>query len=144
MSAPASASSDRGRLLLFAALAAVIAFAIGFGWQYTRAQRLAGELTTTQESLAQSQLDAGLANALIEAQLGNAELARQHASQFFTGLQRRVSTLGADAPAEFRRVLQQRDAAITFLSRSDPESVAMLQRLYADFQAGLHHPAATP
>ncbi|MEP7246255.1 MAG: hypothetical protein ABI885_21620 [Gammaproteobacteria bacterium] len=117
---------------------------IGFGWQYTRAQRFSGELTTTQESLAQSQLDAALANALIEAQLGNAEIARQHASKFFSGLQRRVSTLGGEAPAEFRRVLQQRDAAITFLSRSDPESVAMLQRLYADFQAGMRHGAATP
>ena len=142
MNAPAPSVRDRLRPLLWGALVAVIAFAIGFGWQYSRARTLQSRLDTTRESLAQSQLEAALATAIIEAQQGNGELARQHASDFFSGLQRRVTALGAAAPVEFLRVLKQRDTTITFLSRNDPESAAVLLRLYADFKAGLRHTPA--
>lgn len=127
--------SSAARPILWAVGAAIVAFLIGFGWQFARASRIQTELDQTTQALAESRLEAGLATAFIEAQQGNFERSRQRASSFFTGLQQQVARDGASAPAAFQDILARRDATITMLSRSSPESVATLQQLYTEYRA---------
>lgn len=124
------------RTIVWVVAAAVLAFLAGFGWQYTRASRLDVRLTNTSRLLTESQIEASLATALINAQQGNFELARQRASEFFTRLEQEQRTLGAEAPPKFRSLLSQRDATITMLSRSSPEAVELLQHLYTEYRTG--------
>ncbi len=124
------------RTIIWVIAAAVLAFLAGFGWQYARADRLDERLTNTTRLLTESRIEASLATALIDAQQGNYELARQRASEFFTGLGQQQRTLGADAPPKFASLLPHRDATITMLSRSSPDAVELLRRLYTEYRTG--------
>lgn len=122
-------------VILWVAVAAVIALIAALGTEVARASRLESQLADTTRALTESRLEAGLATSLIETQKGNYELARQRASEFFSGLQREVAWAGADAPKEFRDLLARRDPTITMLSRSSPESLALVQQLYTEYRA---------
>lgn len=123
---------------LIAGLAALIAFAVGAGWQYVGARQARAGLADAGQALALSRLDATLAGAVIAVQSGDFEGGRRRASDFFTGLQRQLLSDPGQAKAqELRRVLGQRDATITALSRSDPASTGILQRLLGDYQSVL-------
>jgi hypothetical protein len=120
--------------------AAVVAFLIGFGWQYTRAAGFSGELDDTRRELTFHRLEATLGAATIDAQRGSFEVARQLASEFFTGLQENVAQAPQPAQAELRSILGQRDAIITSLSRGDPASGDLLSRLFVRFRVALRGP----
>lgn len=116
--------------------AIVIAFAAGFGWQYVERRQAEAQLEATSNALAEARLESALATALVEAQQGNYELARQRASDFFTNLQ--TLTASGVLPADtFSDIQSQRDATITMLSRGSTDAIALLQQLHAEFRSGL-------
>jgi len=135
-------------------LAVVIAFAIGFGWQFARARTLQDRLEQTERDLAFERIENTLAAATIEALRGGHEPARQLASDFFTGLQANISQAPASATAELNAILAERDATITALSRGAPQAGDMLLRLFLRLRVALggpeqalpvsRAPAATP
>ena len=137
------ASMSRGRAIGLAVLAAVIAFVAGAGWQYIRAERLDDRLAQMADEHRSARLEATLAGAVIEAQQGNHELARRHASVFFTELQRAGATQGQLSTAA-RDILARRDETITMLSRGSPEAVSLLQQLHVKFRAEVSRPADQP
>jgi hypothetical protein len=132
--------TERQRTIAAALAALILGFAIGALWQYTSARGYASELSTTQHDLTFQHLEATLGAATIEAQRGSYEIGRQLASDFFTGLQ---AELGRATPArqqEFRDMLLQRDAMITALSRSDPQSGPMLAQIFVRYRIAMGEP----
>lgn len=111
----------------------VLAFGIGFGWQFLEARSLEGELTTARRELALSRLEATVAAAAVQAERGDYEAARRLTSDFFTGLQEEVDrgTVGAQ---EVGDLLTRRDALITSLSRAEPDSRDVLHAVFARFR----------
>jgi len=126
----------------------VVAFLVGFGWQFVRAHGLQGQLDQAQKELTFQRMEATLGAATIEAQRGGFEPARQLASDFFTRLQGAIETVPDNEKSPLREILQQRDAVITELSRSDGQSGAVLASLFVRYRAAVGEapvtPAATP
>lgn len=132
----------RGKTALLAATGALLAFAIGFGWQFARAERLERELEEARRDLVFEQLESTLGAAAVEAMRGSHETARQLTSEFFTGLQQNVSRVPPDVREEMQAILAQRDSLITALSRSDPQAGDLLARLFVRYRLaweGLRH-----
>jgi hypothetical protein len=127
------------RVVLAAVIAGVVGFALGAGWQFTSARGYANRLTTTQADLTFQRLEATLGAATVEAQRGSYELARQLASSFFTGLQQDLDRAPTDEQP-FRDILESRDAVITALSRSDPQSGSMLAQLFVRYRIAMGEP----
>ncbi|MGH7465270.1 MAG: hypothetical protein ACREK1_08855, partial [Longimicrobiales bacterium] len=134
--------TDTQRAVLGAIIAAIVGFAIGAGWQYTsvRSHRsdletTRTELDTTRHELTFQRLEATLGAATIEAQRGNHESARRLASDFFTRLQADIEAAPSSAQPELGRILAQRDAIITELSRGSLESGGVLAELFAQYRA---------
>lgn len=104
----------------------VIAFGVGFGWQFYEATTVRGELSAAQQELEVERLRIQLGQAALAAHSGDFEAARTQMSDFFTQLQEKAPAM----PAEVRRVaedfLNMRDEVITGLSRSNPEYAAVL------------------
>ena len=131
---PAKANST-GRALLWAVAAAVVAFLIGFGWQYSRARSADARAAYASRALAAARLEATLGGAVIDAQQGHYEISRQRTSNFFTGVQRRLApTLPTDPAAQARQLLNERDAIITGLARNDPASASVLAELLTRYR----------
>ena len=129
------------------ALAAIVGFLIGFGWQYASARSLGNRLETTSRELQLARLEAMLAVAVIEAQRGEYDRARQQASAFYTQAQRSVTTAKARAgrgatltgsEESLRQVLLSRDSTVTLLSRNDTGATTALARQLAAFRSTLH------
>lgn len=144
----AGASSDRmtgfGRVLLLV-VAVLLAFALGAGWQYLRANRAEQTLGDARRELIFTRLEATLGAAAIEAQRGNHEIARQLTSDFFTGLQNDLGRAPAAGQDALRTTLTRRDAVITMLSRGDPEAASVLTRMFVQYRLTLRGPeSATP
>lgn len=135
-------STRSGKWPLIALIAAVVGFLIGFGWQFLRANGLAGELEVAQREATFNGLESTLAAATIEAQRGSYELARQHASDFFSGLQASVTDASESATPALQQVLAERDAMITALSRSSPEAASLLAQMFNRYRAALGRPPA--
>ena len=129
------------------ALAAIVGFLIGFGWQYASARSLGRRLDTTSRELQLARLEGMLAVAVVEAQRGEYDRARQQASTFYTQAQRSVTAAKASAgraatlagPEEaLRQVLQRRDSTVTLLSRSDTGATTALASQLAAYRSALH------
>lgn len=110
-----------------------IAFGAGAGWQYFESLPLRGELTSLRQEVRYQRLGATLSNARVEAGAGRYESARGHASAFFTELQGLVYEPEGDVPEGLEALLGTRDDVITALSRSEPRSRDMLDRLLGDY-----------
>jgi hypothetical protein len=122
------------RILLGGIIMTVVAFLIGFGWQYTRARALDGDLDRVTHEFTFKRLEADLGAATIEAYRGNYEIARQIASNFFTGLQDALPRAPEDKRTELNAILAQRDVIITAASRSDPQTPSLLGQLYSTYR----------
>jgi hypothetical protein len=118
---------------------AIGAFLIGAGWQYLSARRLSERLTIVEREAAFNTLAGTLAAATIDAQQGSYEIARQHASDFFTRLQAEIGRATSEQEPSLQEILAQRDATITALSRADPQAGPMLERLFTRFRLGIGH-----
>jgi hypothetical protein len=132
----------RIRQALLALVVMIAAFAIGFGWQYSHARRYSMDLRTTEHELGLQKLVATLGAATIDAQRGAYEPARQHASDFFTQLEKEKQTAPLSAQPELTNIASQRDATITALSRNDPQSGQLLTGLFTRLRVALAQDAA--
>ena len=116
---------------------------IAFVWHGPRTTRLRDTAAYASRALPAARLESTLAAAVIEAQNDRFELARQRASDFFTGFQRRLApTLAANHESASRHLLGRRDAIITALARSDASSASVLSETLTRYrelirQAGL-------
>jgi Tfp pilus assembly protein PilX len=122
----------------------VVAFLVGSGIQYFRANRLAGQLEETQHALAFTRLEATLGAATIEAQRQSYESSRQLASDFFTQLQQHIEDAPPEAQGELRGLLGERDAIITMLSRFDAQSGNVLSRAFVRYRGAAGARVANP
>ncbi len=122
----------------------VLAFLVGFGWQFTRAHGLQGQLDQAQKELTFQRMEATLGAATIEAQRGGYEPSRQLASDFFTRLQAAIETVPDNEKAGLQDILQQRDAIITELSRGDAQSGAVLANLFVRYRSAVGEAPAAP
>ena len=134
---------NRQNILVVAALV-LVAFLIGFGWQFTRARALGTELEQTTEQLTWKELEVKLAAATIEAQRGNFEISRQLSSEFFTRLQNEIGRAPDDKRLELQAISNQRDAIITAASRSDPQTASLLGQLYSTYRVAFGEAPVTP
>jgi hypothetical protein len=124
---------------LWIVVAAIVGLMVGavamFAWQRPRATRLQHTASYASRALPAARLEATLASAVIQAQDGHYELARQGASSFFTGLQRHLAPVitgeGANAT---RQMLARRDPTITALARNDPASSSVLAETLTQFR----------
>lgn len=139
--------TDTQRIVLGAALAAVVGFAIGAGWQYSSARSYRNDLETTRaeldstrHELTYQRLEATLGAATIEAQRGNHESARRLASDFFTSLQAEITSAPAAAQPALRQILDQRDVMITELSRASLDTGGRLAETFAQFRTAIGEP----
>ena len=122
-----SPSTPRWRSALWIGAAALLGFLGGFLLQYAQVDRARQLVAESNAALQAARLEATLSAAVIEAQSGRYEVARQHASDFYTGLQRRLLPVIDGAPQEeARAMLAERDSIITSLARNDPASPATL------------------
>jgi len=135
---------SRTRSALFIAGGVVVAFLVGFGWQFARAHSLQGQLDQTERELTFQRLEATLGAATIEAQRGGFEPARQLASDFFTRLQAAADQAPAAGQPQLQQILSQRDAVITALSRGDTQSGAVLAGLFVRYRIAVGETPATP
>ena len=139
--------TDTQRVVLGAIVAAIVGFAIGAGWQYSSArayrsdlESTRAELDTTRHELQFESLEATLGAATIEAQRGNYESARRLASDFFTDLQSATQVAPAASQPQLTRILEQRDAIITDLSRGNLDSGGVLAELFAQWRTAMGEP----
>jgi hypothetical protein len=132
--------TNQQRLFLAVAVAAVVGFTLGALWQYTSARGYAHQLRETQAELAFKRNEATLGTATIEAQRGGHEIARQFASEFFSGLQAEIGRTTGERRQALQEILQQRDAMITALSRGDPQSGSLLAQLFFRYRIAMGEP----
>jgi hypothetical protein len=138
---------DTQRVVLGVVIAAVVAFAIGAGWQFSSARAYRGELETTRTQLDTAhyeltfrRLEATLGAATIEAQRGNHESARRLASDFFSSLQTAIPTAPASAQPALQQIQAERDAMITELSRANLESGGLLAATFDRYRVAMGEP----
>lgn len=127
----------RARRIGLIAAAIIVAFLVGFFWQFVRAEQLSRTLDATQRQLAVTQAEATLGAAVIEAQRGSYETSRELASTFFTGLQRHVAQDGQNTPSAYTTILSKRDSVITLLSRADAQAAALLSRMFVEYRTAV-------
>lgn len=122
------------RLIVTAVATTVLAFLIGFGWQYTRARGLQQRLDRANVELTFERLESVLAAASFEAKRGNNENARRLASEFFAGIQNDMPRAPETQQAELRRIAAQRDIVITTASRNEPRTTLLLDEVYDSYR----------
>lgn len=135
----ASARNDRSRRWIVYAIILAVVFLLGFVPTCMMARRRGIERDTAQAALRISNMQNSLGNAMVDARTGNYELARQGTSDFFTKLgaeveQGRNSVFNSAQETKLRALLQERDATITLLARSDPYSPDQLTKLYNQYR----------
>lgn len=122
----------------------VLAFLVGFTWQFTRAHGLQGQLDQAQKELTFQRMEATLGAATIEAQRGGFEPARQLASDFFTRLQAAVQQAPADGQPQLQKILSERDQLITQLSRNDAQAAPVLANMFVRYRTAVGESANAP
>ena len=135
---------DNWRLPLYAAIL-ILVFLLGFIPTCVVAWRRGVQRDSAQAALRVSNLQITLGNAIVDARGGNYELARQGTSDFFSNLATEVergSIFNAAQEKQLRSLLQERDAAITSLARSDSYSADRLMKLYNQYREALTNVAA--
>lgn len=115
--------------VLVAVLAVVIAFFVGFFWQWYVAGNVRSDLARAEQELQVERLRVHLAQAAMAAHADDFEGARALMSDFFTRLQEHRDELPADLQSAADDILSQRDDVITGLSRSNREYAGVLQRM---------------
>ena len=139
-------NNKRTRFLVYAIILAVV-FLLGFVPTCFVARRRGIERDTAQTALRISNMQNSLGNAMVDARAGNYELARQGTSDFFNKLgaeveQDRDAIFNSAQVTKLRSLLEQRDATITLLARSDPYSPDQLTKLYNQYREAVVSPPA--
>jgi len=118
------------RRILWVMGAAVLGFAVAFVIQQARLGRVQREAHAATTGWQAARLEATLSAAVIEAQAGRFEEARQRTSAFYSGMQRELLPRLDSADREaVRAVLVGRDSVITALARNDPGTAGALEAI---------------
>ncbi len=130
------------RIILYVMLA-VGFFLIGLIPMGLRARQYAAEREAAQQEVRLKQMETQLASAVINADRGEYEPARQTASDFFTSLRSQLdrgtaSDLSGLQRDRLKPLLSQRDDVITLLARSDPAAVNRLSDIYVTYQKAMN------
>lgn len=120
----------------------LIVFLLGFVPMWLNARSYANQYENSQRELKLSQIQNKLASSVINARLGEYEIARQTASDFFTMLRMEIehhegSALSNQQRENLKGLLDQRDDIITLLARNDPASADKAMAVYVLYQKGI-------
>lgn len=120
-------------------LVLLLAFLLGFVPMWLKSRSVSHELETTQKQLRKADLRNSLLTAIVEAQNGEYEIARQKASDFFTDLDAEIAkgeqgSLTTEQSQKLKPIFADRDAMITLLAQRDPASVMRLTDIYATYK----------
>jgi hypothetical protein len=122
--------AGRSRTGIWIAVAAMLGLLVGYLVQSPGLKAARTDLAQTTRAYHAARLEATLSAAVIEAQSGRYEMARQRTSDFYTGLQQRLQpALAEPQQADTRTMLSERDSIITSLARNDPTSAVTLSSL---------------
>lgn len=130
------------RIALYVALA-VGFFLLGLIPMALRARQYAEEREAAQHEVRLKQMETQLSAAVINADRGEYEPARQTASDFFSSLRSQIdrgpeSDLSSLQRDRLKLLLSQRDDVITLLARSDPAAVTRLSDIYVAYQKAMN------
>jgi hypothetical protein len=122
----------------------LVAFLLGFVPMWLKARKCSRDLSEAERQLNLARTQNALVSAIINARLGDYELARQAVSDFFTFLRAEIDRAddAALSPAQkegIQRLFIQRDEIITLLARSDPAAVDLLSDLYGLYRNPSYH-----
>jgi hypothetical protein len=131
-----------GKGMLWGLLAVVIAFFIGFFWQFYEATTVRSTLAATEQDLVVERLRYQLTSAALAAQGERYEEARSEMSRFFNGIQVQQWVLPDRLRDVSNEFLAMRDDVITGLSRGNPEYADVLFGMLRRFQEAM--PDAEP
>ena len=130
------------RIALYSVLALGF-FLMGLIPMALRARQYAEEREVAQHEVRLKQMETQLAAAVINADRGEYEPARQTASDFFSSLRSQIdrgpeSDLSSFQRERLKTLLPQRDDVITLLARSDPAAVSRLSDIYVSYQKAMN------
>jgi hypothetical protein len=113
-------------------------FLLGFVPMWFKTTGAVEQRDAAQRGVRLAQLQNTLAAAVIDAQRGHYEPARQLTSDFYTNLRRQVDgeTASLFTPSQrerLRSLLAERDELITLLARSDPAATDRLFNVYSTY-----------
>jgi hypothetical protein len=126
------------RVIIYAALLLVV-FLLGFVPMWLKSRECSSSLSAAEHQLNLTRIQSTLASAVIDAQRGDYEPARQSASDFFTSLRAETdrgndSDLSQAQREGVQPLFTRRDEIITLLARSDPASADRLSDLYVSYR----------
>jgi hypothetical protein len=132
-------TNHRLRRIILYILLLLVTFLLGFVPMWTKQRDCAGDLSKIRQQLSLIKIQNDLAAAVINAQLGDYEPARQAASEFFMSLQEETGKGDASAISKakiegLQPLFIKRDQIITLLARSDPASQRPLLDLYVAYR----------
>lgn len=133
-----------------AAAGALVIFLLGLVPMLIQKWSVESRLAETETQLRRTQVSGELAEAMVEANRGEYERARQKASGFFQKLRAEEERgdegyLSAEAREKIKPVFDARDSVITLLAQRDQASVERLYDVYSTYQAsmGIEQPPAS-
>lgn len=114
-------------------------FLLGLVPMWLKARQYISEREAAQQELRLVRMDSVLAAAVINADRGEYEPARQLASDFFTSIRAQIDRGGSSdlSPAQRQQVkflLNNRDDIITLLARRDPAAAHRLSDMYVAYR----------
>lgn len=127
------------KIVIYLAVAASLVL-LGLVPMWLRAAEAASQRDAARRELRLTQMQNTLGSAVIDAQRGEYEVARQTVSDFFTTLKEQVdapgdkSVLTAEQREGLRNLLTGRDDVITLLARSDAAATARLSEMYVSYR----------
>jgi soluble cytochrome b562 len=135
---PVRSTSLMRRGIIYVALLIVV-FLIGFVPMWLKSRESSRNLSKAEHQLNLARMQNFIASAVIDAQRGDYESARQAASDFFTSLREATDKVDDSALSLAQReglmsLIMQRDEIITLLARGDLASVNQLSDLYVSYR----------
>jgi hypothetical protein len=127
------------RRVAFYITLAVGFFLLGFVPMWLKVSNSVEQRDVAQREVRLRQLQTNLAEATVEVQRGEYELARQTTSEFYTSLRHQVdagdsSIFTTSQREKLKPLLAERDEVITLLARSDPAGVDRLFLIYSTYK----------
>ncbi len=134
-----------GRGLLWGLLVVVIAFFIGFFWQFYQATTVRRVLSETEQELLVERMRVQLASASIAAQAGRFEEARREMSTFFNRIHHERWALPDEMRPLVNEFLAMRDDVVTGLARAQPQYADVVMGMRERFEEAMpEDPAPGP
>jgi hypothetical protein len=139
---PVKSTPVKSRVGLYAGTLLVV-FLLGLIPMWLKARASSNSLAEAEQQLTLVRMQNNLASAVIDAQRGDYEPARQAASQFFTSLRAETDSADASAFTQAQRdsakpLFLRRDEIITSLARGDAASIDQLSDLYVSYRKNLY------